>query len=153
MLDLPALGRCQCGACAYRIEAPPFVAYTCHCTECRKLTASAFLTCMQVPAEGVVVIGGTPVRRERTADSGNRLTTWFCAACGSTLYAENSARPRVRTVHVGTLERAEDVEVTAHIWLKRKLPWVEIPATHRQFAEAGDWTRDYARDPGRYRAS
>ena len=44
-----------------------------------------------------------------------------------------------------------DVAVDAHIWVKRKLPWVQLPAGHRIFEEAGDWTPDYVHDPGRYR--
>ncbi len=88
--------------------------------------------------------------RERVADSGNVLQTWFCAECGSTLFARNSSRPLVRTVHVGTLECAEEVEIAAHIWVKRKLPWVSIPETHRSFEGAGDWSEEYANDPSRY---
>lgn len=79
------------------------------------------------------------------------LTTWFCPDCGSALFSQNSARPRIRTVYVGTLAHPESVIVDAHIWLDRKLPWVTLPDTHRKFARAGDWRADYARDPERYR--
>jgi len=106
---------------------------------------------MQVPAEGLSIQAGAPVRNRRVADSGNVLDTWFCPTCGSSLYAQNSARPRVRTVHVGTLVRPEAEEVTAHIWVKRRLPWVVIPGSHRVFEGPGNWTADYARDPTRYR--
>ena len=150
MLNLPLNGGCQCGACRYTVSAKPFVAYTCHCKECQKLTASAFLTCMQVAAESVDVHSGLPQTNLRIADSGNELTTHFCGDCGSTLYIENSARPRVRTVHIGTLDNPSEVEVTAHIWVKSKLPWVELPAAHRIFPGPGDWRADYASDPSRY---
>ena len=43
------------------------------------------------------------------------------------MYAKNSARPFVVTLHVGSLDKPEKVEVNAHIWLKQKLSWVEIP--------------------------
>lgn len=150
MLMVPASGGCQCGTCAYTLGAQPYVAYTCHCTECQKLTSSAFLCCMQVPAESVNVTRGAPATHERIADSGNVLHTWFCSSCGSTLFADNSARPRVRTIHVGSLEHPESVKVNAHIWVKRKLPWVELPMHHRTFHEAGDWIEDYAQDLSRY---
>ena len=146
MLRMPASGGCQCGECRYTISAKPYVAYTCHCTECQKLSSSAFASLMQVPSEGVEIVRGAPKCRSRIADSGNVLETWFCPSCGSSLFAKNSARPRVRTIHTGTLEHAEDVEVSAHIWVKRKLPWVEFPETHRVFHEAGDWTDEYADD-------
>ena len=150
MLEVPFEGGCQCGAVRYRCTAPPFVAYTCHCLECQRLVASAFATCIQVPAEALDVTGAT-ASRERTADSGNRVRSVFCPSCGSALYAANSARPRLRTIYVGTLDAAADVEVDAHIWTRRRLPWVVLPPGHRTFPEAGDWRPDYAADPSRLR--
>ncbi|MEM7133019.1 MAG: GFA family protein [Chloroflexota bacterium] len=151
MLELPATGRCQCGTCCYAVEAPPYVAYTCHCTECQKLSSSAFVSCMHVPVESVRITKGSPISCKRIADSGHLLETWFCPACGSTLFAENSSRPRVRTVHIGTLEHPECVDVSAHIWVKRKVPWICLPENHRVFQEAGDWTEEYADDLPRYK--
>jgi hypothetical protein len=104
---------------------------------------------MQVPAEALALVAGTPVPRERVADSGNRLESSFCAACGSALWARNSARPRLRTIYVGTLDRPELVPVNAHIWTQHKLPWVVLPAGHRVFEGPGDWRPDYASDPSR----
>ncbi len=154
MLDvpLPLEGGCQCGHLRYRCTRPPFVAYTCHCQACQKLTASAFVVSMQVPAEGLELLSGQPTVRERIADSGNRLATSFCPICGSAVFARNSARPRLRTIYVGTLDTPQVIPVSAHIWTKRKLPWVVLPAGHRVFAEAGDWRPDYAADPERLTA-
>ncbi len=76
---------------------------------------------------------------------------WFCSACSSTLFCQNSARPRIRTVFIGTLDHPTNVEVSAHIWLKRKLPWVTLPVAHRQFEASADWTADYAGDLARYK--
>ena len=149
MMTFPVLGNCQCGEIQYELSAQPFVQYTCHCAECQKLTASAFTTCIQVPAESVRITRGQPNSRERLADSGNRLTSWFCGECGSALFAQNSARPRLRTIFTGTLERPHEVAVDAHIWLKRKLPWVVVPDNHRRFEEAGDWSKDYEHAPER----
>jgi hypothetical protein len=145
----PLEGGCLCGAIRYRCAALPFVAYTCHCLACQHITSSAFATCIQVPAEALTVAEGSPASQDRDADSGNRLTTAFCAACGSALYVANSSRPRTRTIFVGTLDQAASVEVDAHIWTKRRLPWVLLPQGHRIFPEAGDFRADYAADPTR----
>lgn len=151
MLSLPTTGQCQCGQVQYALSAQPFVAYTCHCIECQKLSSSAFTTCIQVPSESVTITRGSAAYRDRSADSGNTLTTWFCSHCGSTLFSQNAARPRIRTIYVGTLSQPHRVQVDAHIWLKRKLPWVILPQAHRHFDEAGDWTQDYANDLARYK--
>ena len=77
---------------------------------------------------------------------------WFCGACGSTLFCQNSARPRIRTVFVGTLDDPLEIDVEAHIWLKRKLPWLVVPSGHRKYEGPGDWTENYHDDPERYRS-
>jgi len=143
MIDLPAKGSCQCGTCSYSIGAKPYVAYACHCTECQKLTASAFLACMHVPVESLTITSGSPVARKRVGDSGNVLETRFCPACGSTLFAKNSSRPKIRTIHIGTLDHPEVIDINTHIWVKRKLPWVSIPEHHRSFEGTVDWTKEY----------
>jgi hypothetical protein len=149
MISIPSSGNCQCGAVKYEVSAQPFVQYTCHCSECQKLTSSAFSLCMQVPSECLSITQGQAKSRERVTDSGNRLSTWFCGDCGSALFAQNSARPRLRTIFTGTLEHPHEVDVDTHIWLRSKLSWVQIPENHRKFEQAGDWSQDYKNAPER----
>ena len=149
MLRIPFEGRCRCGTIRYRCDAPPFVAYTCHCRDCQHISGSAYATLIQVPAEAFHVLQGEPATWERTADSGNVLTHFTCPECRSPLFIRNERRKRLRSVYVGSLRHPEAVDVNAHIWTSRKLPWVEIPADHRDFPEAGDWRPDYAGDPTR----
>lgn len=151
MISLPATGRCQCGQVQYTLNKQPYVAYTCHCKACRQLTSSAFNLCAQVPAEALDLLVGSPRQRVRVAESGNELKSSFCADCGSALFAQNSARPRIKTVFAGTLDQDVGLDVSAHIWISQKLPWVQLPAEHRVFEENGDWTPEYAADPTRYR--
>lgn len=143
-------GGCQCGAVRFEVSAPPFVAYTCHCRECQRLSSSAFTTCAQFPAESVNIIQGDTRTRVRDTDSGNRLTGWFCPSCGSTVFLQNSARPRIRTVFTGTLDEPETMPVSAHIWMDRAMPWFVVPEGHRTFPRGADWTEDYKDDLERY---
>ena len=151
MISLPASGQCQCGQVQYTLKEQPYVAYTCHCKACRQLTSSAFTLCAQVPAEALAITAGSPRQRVRIAESGNGLTTSFCAHCGSALFAQNSARPRIKTIFAGTLDQDTSLNVSAHIWTSHKFPWVQLPVGHRVFETHGDWTSDYALDPSRYR--
>ena len=149
MLEVPFEGGCLCRAVRYRCDAPPFVEYTCHCLACQRITGSAFGTFAQVPAEALSLTVGAVTEQVREADSGNRLTTSFCGSCGSALFVGNAARPRIRTLFVGSLDRAGDADIRAHIWTKRRLPWIAFPPEHRVFEGTGDWRPDYASDPSR----
>ena len=41
-MKLPQTGGCQCGKIRYEISEAPQLVYTCHCTDCQRLTSSAF---------------------------------------------------------------------------------------------------------------
>jgi hypothetical protein len=39
-------------------------------------------------------------------------------------------------VRAGTLDRSDELEVVAHIWVKRKQPWLKLPAEVPAWSEA-----------------
>ena len=41
-MKLPQTGGCHCGKIRYEISEAPQLVYTCHCTDCQRLTSSAF---------------------------------------------------------------------------------------------------------------
>ena len=43
-MQLPQTGGCQCGKLRCKITEAPQLVYTCHCTDCQRLTSSAFST-------------------------------------------------------------------------------------------------------------
>ena len=41
-MKLPQTGGCQCGEIRSEITEAPQLVYTCHCTDCQRITGSAF---------------------------------------------------------------------------------------------------------------
>jgi hypothetical protein len=41
-MKLPLTGSCQCGKIRYEITEAPQLVSTCHCTDCQRITSSAF---------------------------------------------------------------------------------------------------------------
>ena len=82
-MKLPQTGGCQCGAIRYEISAAPQLVYTCHCTDCQRLTSSAFSLGMVVAEEAFQLGGVEPRRLQRTADSGRVNARLVCPVCGS----------------------------------------------------------------------
>lgn len=146
---VPFEGGCACGAVRYRCAAAPFVSYACHCTACQKRTGSAFGVSVQVPAEAVTLIAGAPRSRVRIADSGNELRAYFCGDCGTTVFSDSSARPRIRTLTAGGIDDPSWVPLQANIWTRSALPWMHLSEAIDNYAKAGDWTAYYASDPSR----
>ena len=53
-------GGCHCGFIAYEAEADPEKTAICHCTDCQKLSGSAFRTVIPVADKDFRMTGGQP---------------------------------------------------------------------------------------------
>ena len=86
-------GGCLCGAVRYELTGEAIFSSQCHCRDCQRVSGSAFVATMRVPARGFRITHGTPKFYVKKADSGNDVTRAFCADCGSALYSSVSTHP------------------------------------------------------------
>ena len=126
-------GGCQCGGVRYTVPAEPVALYVCHCAECRKQSASAFGISYLVPRDSLQLTSGTPRVWTRATDSGGKLDCFFCPNCGSRLWHRPQDPAQPLSVKGGSLDDPVDVAAATHIWVKRRLPGVVIPAGARCF--------------------
>ena len=73
-MKFPQTGGCQCGALRYEITQAPRIVYTCHCTDCQRLTSSAFSMAIVLAPEAFRLTQGEPRSLQKTADSGRVMT-------------------------------------------------------------------------------
>jgi len=120
-------GGCRCGAVRYTLSlnAPPRT-YACHCLDCQTWSGSAFSQQFFLPEAGLSIAGSLFVY-ELTNTSGSISTQRMCDVCYTRIYNSNSARPGIVVVRAGTLDRSDELDVVAHIWVKRKQPWLKLP--------------------------
>jgi len=119
-------GGCKCGAVRYALalDALPLV-YCCHCLTCQSWSGSAFSENAPVP-EAALSVNGPVIEYLFTNPSGSQSRQRFCATCHARIYNTNSARPGIAMLRAGTLDDSAMIEPRAHIWVKRKQPWVAI---------------------------
>ena len=119
-------GGCRCGAVRYELalDALPST-YACHCLDCQTWSGSAFSQQTFLP-EAALTVTGPVVVYEFTTPSGRSSTQRMCGVCHARIYNTNSARPNVAVVRAGTLHRSNELRVVAHIWVKRKQPWLTL---------------------------
>lgn len=120
-------GGCRCGAVRYTLalDALPRT-YACHCRDCQTWSGSAFSQQTFLPDASLSVTGPLAIY-ELTNPSGRTSVQRMCAVCHTRVYNSNSARPGVVVVRAGTLDRSDELDVVAHIWVKRKQPWLKLP--------------------------
>ncbi|MCE9658507.1 MAG: GFA family protein [Burkholderiales bacterium] len=120
-------GGCRCGAVRYTLALdtlPPI--YACHCLDCQTWSGSAF-SLQTFQPEAALTVSGPIVVYEFTTPSGSTSTQRMCGVCHARIYNTNSARPNVVVVRAGTLDRSNELRVVAHLWVKRKQPWLTLP--------------------------
>jgi hypothetical protein len=133
--DLVAQGGCQCGAIRYALHARPLAIFVCHCTECRRQSASAFGISVQVPQAALLLKQGEPRLWSRPTATGHTLDCWFCPNCGTRLWHQRRGATATLNIKGGSLDEALDLTEAIHIWTRSKLPGVVIPDGARQFPQ------------------
>jgi len=123
-MELPLTGGCQCGAVRYAVDAPALTVYACHCTECQRRSASAFGMSAPVSRDALRVTQGAPRQWSRTAESGNRVTGFFCPDCGTRLFHETTGVPGVTVVKAGTFDDTSWLHPVGHFWMRSAQPWL-----------------------------
>ena len=128
-------GGCQCGGVRYDCAEKPLELYICHCTECRKQSASAFGISFIVPRTNFHLTRGKPQLWTRDTDSGRKLECAFCPACGSRVWHQRSSTSKTVSVKAGSLDDPVDSSNAVHIWTSSKLPSAVVPEGARRFPQ------------------
>lgn len=136
-MKLPLTGGCLCGALRYEVSEAPLMTYTCHCTDCQRLTSSAFSLAITVSDSAFRLVMGEPRLVQRTAESGRIVTRWLCPECGCWIVGgpQPGAAPGeiIRRVRAGTLDDTSWLRPAAHFWTRSKQPWVALPERDQIF--------------------
>jgi hypothetical protein len=146
-MKVPQTGGCQCGEIRYEITRAPQMVYSCHCTDCQRMTSSAFSIGCVLPEGAFRVVRGELKATQRTADSGRATTWWICPECGSWVCAGPSLGS-IRNVRGGTLDDTTWLHPTVHLWTRSKQPWIALPEDGRNFATQPEDLRSFLYSPG-----
>jgi hypothetical protein len=130
-------GGCHCGYITYEAEADPERVNICHCTDCQKLSGSAFRTGIRVASDSFRMISGEPTIYVKTAESGRKRAQAFCPRCGSPIYASRVGNaPTVYNIRLGTVRQRDQFVPKAQFWSRSQLHWLpslpSIPMVEKQ---------------------
>ena len=106
-------GGCHCGQITYEAEVDPATVRVCHCTDCQKLTGTAFRTNISSLPGTFRLKTGTPKIYVKTAESGNKRAHGFCPECGTPIYATSpDPNPSTYGLRVGGIDQRALVRST-----------------------------------------
>ena len=118
-------GGCHCGAIRYQADVDPARASICHCSDCQRLTGTAYRVSVPTRREDFVLLSGAPTLYVKTtADSGRPRVQAFCGACGSPLYTRAAAEDfQSYGLRVGCLDERRELAPRRQIWCGSAMPW------------------------------
>jgi hypothetical protein len=134
-------GKCGCGAVSYTMKTRPIVVHCCHCTDCQRLTGSAFVLNAILEADQFECDG--PVQKATfPTPSGKGQTVTRCAECGVAVFSSYLVREgKLRYIRVGTLDDPAACPPDVHIFTSTKLPWVELGTQIPAFEKGYDFSK------------
>lgn len=127
-------GQCHCGAIAFEADIDPEKVRICHCTDCQKISGTAFRVNAPCAEEDFHLLRGTPAIYVKTAESGRRRQQAFCGTCGSPLYATSDEPPGKRSIglRAGILTQFAQLVPKRQIWHRSALPWLPAMPGHAE---------------------
>jgi len=116
-------GSCHCGNIRYEAEVDPAQTTICHCTDCQKLTGSAYRVSVEAAEGSFHLVTGEPTIYIKIGDNGARRAQAFCPNCGSPLYTYAADDPRIFGLRVGGIAEREALVPTHRKWCRSALGW------------------------------
>ncbi|MBB1518685.1 GFA family protein [Aquipseudomonas guryensis] len=115
-------GGCHCGHLRYTFEAPLQDIAHCHCSICRRTSGGIVTTWLTVPAQSFRWRSGEPA----VYASSPSCTRYFCGHCGCHLTLFTTLSPDSLDITVASLDHPELAPAERHIWVKSRLPWLQL---------------------------
>ena len=130
-------GACHCGLIQFTATVDPNKVVICHCTDCQKLSGSAFRVVVPSNAE-TFLLQGKPKHYVKVSESGAKRIQAFCPECGSPVFSTAQENATQVYLRVGLLRQSHNLAPTLQIWERSALPWVStvalVPACQQQEA-------------------
>jgi hypothetical protein len=118
-------GSCHCGSVRYEATVDARRTAICHCTDCQRLTGSAYRVSVPADEGSFKLVAGEPRVYVKIGDNGARRAQAFCANCGSPLYTYNADAPRIFGLRVGCIAEREMLIPRKQKWCRSALRWTQ----------------------------
>ena len=128
-------GGCLCGAIQYTSSAEPVMVAACHCTHCQRQSGAAFSVNVGIPKGSLQFTSGKTAIFKDTGSSGLPVLRHFCSGCGSPIFSDVAATPKLDWLKAGTLDDASWVKPVANIWCQSAQHWVVYPEGVARFPQ------------------
>lgn len=114
-------GGCLCGAVRWETTGDPLWQAHCHCTSCRRATASPFTSFIGMRHEHVRWTGSPAAYA-----SSPGVSRGFCGTCGTQLHFQSSRWPEETHLYAASLDDPTQYRPTAHVNWAEHMAWADL---------------------------
>jgi hypothetical protein len=131
-------GGCHCGWLTFEAFVDRDNVNVCHCTDCQKLSASAFRAVIASKETDFKLLNNKPKDYIKTSDNGTPRIQAFCPECGSHIYATSidNIGNRIFNIRLGSVVQKDQCQPKKQVWCRSALSWVfnldNIPRIDKQ---------------------
>jgi hypothetical protein len=127
-------GGCLCGALRYEAQGEPLYAGHCYCTDCQKVSGSAFIPFMGFSA-GALKFSGASKPFVCKAFNGGDATRNFCPICNSLVFGGVVGESDSFTIYAGSLDDKSRFHPQIAIFARSRPAWAPLPEGLTVFQE------------------
>ncbi|KAH7136723.1 Mss4-like protein [Dactylonectria estremocensis] len=132
-----ATATCYCGTVqlSFPLSKPGYLfSFVCHCSDCRKITASMFTSGFLILDTHLKHVRGeenlTQFSQSKTIErKGNVMTNFFCSTCGSLMYRRAAGYQGASLLRIGTVDDFRLAETalrpTIEQYVKHRVDWLK----------------------------
>ena len=102
--------------------------YACHCTNCQRISGSAFGLATTIPEDSLEFTAGEPERVTWRSEAGNERYGTYCGACGCRIAHGQVPSNGILSLRGGTFDDTSWVVPAGHIWTRSAQPWFRFGA-------------------------
>ena len=99
--------------------------HACHCTDCQRLSGSAFGLSMVLKRSNLELTRGE-VRVNEFSGSKNLMHRHHCEKCGVALWFSSPGYEGIIAVKPGTLDDTSGLQPIAHMWYRSAQRWLQL---------------------------
>ena len=121
-------GGCHCEKVRYCAEIDPNKIMLCHCTDCQRMSGSAFRGVVVTSDASLELVGDVKDYVKTTARSGTPRVQAFCPECGTHLYSTaaqdmpKGTKPYM--IRLGTVDQQDQLTPNMEIWCSSRKHWL-----------------------------
>ncbi|MBD5770156.1 GFA family protein [Marinomonas colpomeniae] len=117
-------GSCLCGQCRYKASGNLFDVMYCHCSNCQKITGSAFAIYGGVSQDDFEWL--CDLSKVREFHSSQYVCRYFCNSCGSMISAIDKKEKNTVYLSIGLLDSDTAIVPEYHQYVSSKAEWYKI---------------------------